>query len=65
MLNSHIKIIKDDVKVSTNGECVDIIVTPADQKGENARATTVTLARTTAVHLREVLETYFKLDSTM
>ncbi|MBQ8618223.1 MAG: hypothetical protein IJ418_12065 [Clostridia bacterium] len=65
MLDNHIRIIKNDVKVSTNGKCVDICVLPDGQKGKQARTITVTLDRGTAVHLREALDAYLVLDKTM
>ena len=65
MFDNHIRVIKNDAKVSTNGDYVDICVAPDGQKGKHARVTTITMERSTAVHLRDALEAYFKLDSTM
>lgn len=65
MIDNHIRIVKNDVKVSTNGKCVDICVAPEGQKGRNARTITVTMERSTAVHLREALDAYLTLDRTL
>lgn len=63
MSTNHIKIIKNDVTVATNGDCVDISVTPFDQKGKNARISTLTLNQSTAVNLRDALNVYLMMDS--
>lgn len=65
MYANDISIRKNDVRVSTNGDCVDVRMAPEDQKGKHARVITVTVKRDTAVRLREALDAYLALDRTM
>ena len=64
MHDNYIKIIKNDVKVATNGKCVDISVAPYDQKGASAQVSTITVERATAVRLCESLDAYLTMDRT-
>lgn len=65
MYANDISIRKNDVRVSTNGDCVDVRMAPSDPKGKHARVVTVTLERSTAIRLREALDAYLTLDRTM
>lgn len=63
MSNNCIRIVKNDVRVATNGDCVDISVAPFDQKGKHARISTLTLCQSTAENLRDALNVYLMMDS--
>lgn len=59
---NQISIRKNDVRVNTNDDSVDIRILPA---GDKKRAETFTVERATAVRLRDALDAYLTLDRTM